>query len=354
MKKIIYMLMAAGMLAACENPLEYKPENRADELIVNALLDASQTGHTVVVAVSSTEYIRNVNSATLRCFVNGRQVATSSEPVDSFYPYEGRGSSLEFSASFKAGDLVRIEVDAEGKFSAWCEQTVPEPAIINRVDTVRIDEVSYRFDINISDVSADDEDFYRLAIYKTVEEDLYYEGSYTGHYSVSGGVFMETGGDPVLSDGAIGNSGGLFDFGSTNYFGAFSDAMFNGGSVTIRPEVKDNFDLWEYPYTAEEPFDRIVAVNKARVSLSHLPKSCYYYFKAANSLYEGTADLALEDVQIPDNIEGGIGYIGLVNSSSVEITFDSNEFDDISLYNDFSTLSTGGSFSRTRLSASSR
>ena len=55
MKKILYMMMAAALLAACDNPLEYKPESKADELVLNAHLSADEQWHTVYVAVSHTE-----------------------------------------------------------------------------------------------------------------------------------------------------------------------------------------------------------------------------------------------------------------------------------------------------------
>ena len=78
MKKIFILVMIATALAACDNPLEYKPENKADELIVNAFLDAGETSHLVQLAVSNTEYVRPVEKAELRFYVNGELKAKTS------------------------------------------------------------------------------------------------------------------------------------------------------------------------------------------------------------------------------------------------------------------------------------
>ncbi|MBR4822909.1 MAG: DUF4249 family protein, partial [Bacteroidales bacterium] len=127
MKKIYMILSAVLCLAACDNPLEYKPADKNDELIVNALMDASETSHKVSLAISCTEKVRPVQRAELRCFVNGKRVATTRQLLDNSElgdsgNWGAKTRWLCFNASFKSGDLVRIEVQADGKFSASCEQ----------------------------------------------------------------------------------------------------------------------------------------------------------------------------------------------------------------------------------------
>ena len=126
MKKIFILVMIATALAACDNPLEYKPENKADELIVNAFLDAGETSHLVQLAVSNTEYVRPVEKAELRFYVNGELKAKTSEFEDIEWYGDTAGKGMCFEASFKAGDVVRLEVDADGKVSAYGNQLIVE------------------------------------------------------------------------------------------------------------------------------------------------------------------------------------------------------------------------------------
>ena len=65
-----------------------------------------------------------------------------------------------------------------------------------------------------------------------------------------------------------------------------------------------------------EGADSVKVAVTAIVKVYSLSKPYFYCFKALNSLRSGDTDLALEDVQIPDNIEGGIGFIGIANPCS--------------------------------------
>ena len=334
MKKIFVFVMSATLLAACDNPLEYKPENRADELIVNALLDASESSHFVHLAVSSTEYVREVRDAELRCYVNGELKAKTSE-FENIEMYGGTvGAGMRFDASFKAGDLVRIEVDAEGKFFASNEQVVPEPLKINKIDTVRVKNDVYRVNVNITDVNGGEEDFYRLQMENLLEEDVYNDDKYLCHVSGQNECSLDTDNDPVLSEGHIGNDDTLFELGGNNYYGIFGDALFNGESVTLHPEVSLWLNSWLYPYDLEEEFNRVTVTYSLRVKVMHLSKRNYYYLKALNSLRDGSTDLALEDVQIPDNVEGGIGFVGISNSASRVFRLKNAVYNDLHLYDD--------------------
>ena len=82
MKRLSVIYAAAAfLLAACENPLEYRPADRRDELVVNALMEAGDGPHEVHVAVSTTTRVRPVSTAAVRCFVNGTQVAAKAAGI---------------------------------------------------------------------------------------------------------------------------------------------------------------------------------------------------------------------------------------------------------------------------------
>lgn len=318
MKKITFLLMTAALLAACENPLEYRPASKEDVLVLNGHLSADENWHTVYVAVSHTEYVSMVSAGELRCFVNDALVAkttTLSEISEAGYYGEGGAKGFIFQASFKAGDKVRIEVDADG-FKAWNEQTVPAIPTVTKVDTLSVrqrDEYGdvnncYRFDTTLKDTDPEDS-FFRLAIIDHGENIFYNKKTEIGRADTDRLLSFLADDDPVLNEGHF-DANEVFQIGATNYFGVITDNMFAGASATLKPVVgKNSFGGWSYM----EGADSVKVAVTAIVKVYSLSKPYFYCFKALNSLRSGDTDLALEDVQIPDNIEGGIGFIGIAN-----------------------------------------
>ncbi|MBR4822819.1 MAG: DUF4249 domain-containing protein [Bacteroidales bacterium] len=337
MKKIYMILSAVLCLAACDNPLEYKPADKNDELIVNALMDASETSHKVSLAISCTEKVRPVQRAELRCFVNGKRVATTRQLLDNSElgdsgNWGAKTRWLCFNASFKSGDLVRIEVQADGKFSASCEQVVPAAPNLDSAEASlekkEGDEYprKYFFEIKLKD-SADQVDYYRLCMRNHVVSTYYdREGNVISKETFRREIPMEIDNDPILNEGHIGGSGGFdFELGSPNEFGAFYDSLFDGKTATLRPAIDRAF-LASFDYQMPEHTYSVQLDFYVDVVLLKIPKRYYHYLLAMNLLRGGSDDLALEDIQIPDNIDGGIGFVGL-SSSSVETVFlESNSF----------------------------
>ena len=128
--------------------------------------------------------------------------------------------------------------------------------------------------------------------------------------------------DPILNEGHF-NADQFFEIGSTNEYGVITDNMFAGGAATLKPIVsKALFGAVEYMDEA----DSVKVSPKAIVKVFGISKSYFYYFKALNSLRSGSTDLALEDVQIPDNIEGGIGFIGIANPYTASFSLEEKSF----------------------------
>ena len=317
MKKILFVLMTAALLAACDNPLEFNPASKADMLIVNGHLTTDEEWHTVYVAVSHTEYVSMVKSGELRCYVNGSLVAKTNTltEIDSNSYYAEQGEYFTFKAPFKAGDVVRIEVDADG-FKAWNEQVVPTIPTVSRVDTVSVRQRSdwgevdncYRFDTTLKDVDPE-ESFFRLAIWDHSDAVFYKDDVEIGKTSSERMVSFFADDDPILNEGHF-DAGGFFEIGSSNQYGIITDNMFAYASATLKPIVsKTMFGAINYMDEA----DSVKVSPTAIVKVFGISKPYFYYFKALNSLRSGDTDLALEDVQIPDNIEGGLGFIGIAN-----------------------------------------
>ncbi len=331
MKKIFILVMIATALAACDNPLEYKPENKADELIVNAFLDAGETSHLVQLAVSNTEYVRPVEKAELRFYVNGELKAKTSEFEDIEWYGDTAGKGMCFEASFKAGDVVRLEVDADGKFSAYNEQVVPPAPMVLGIDTVRVNEY-LRFDFRVQDTEPA-ENYFRIKVDDHAEA-IYYDedGKELGRASHSWMKMLNIDNDPILNGGYINSGDGGFEIelGTPNTYCAFSDMQFPGASATLRPMVDANsFGLMP---ALIEGTKSATLDTYAIATIQHLPRRYFYHIKALNMLRNGSGDLALEDVQIPDNVEGGIGFVGVSSSVSARFWLGTRKYDEIIYY----------------------
>ena len=330
MKKLIIILMTAALLAACDNPLEFKPASSVDKLIVNGHLTTDEETHTVYVAVSHTEYVSMVKSGELRCYVNGSLVAKTNTLTSLDYAnyYDVGGKYFQFQAPFKAGDKVRIEVDADG-FKAWNEQVVPAAPTVSKVDTVSVRQRSewgsvddcYRFDTTVQDIDPE-ESFFRLAITDHTDAVFYKDNVEIGKTSSERLISFFADDDPILNEGHF-DAGGFFEIGSSNQYGIITDNMFAGASATLKPIVsKTSFGAIDYM----EETDSVKVSPKALVKVFGISKPYFYYFKALNSLRSGDTDLALEDVQIPDNIEGGIGFIGIANPYTASVSLGEYSF----------------------------
>jgi hypothetical protein len=343
MKKFFVIVMSAALFAACDNPLEYKPENKADELIVNAFLDSGETSHLVQIAVSSTEYVRPVEKAELRFYVNGELKARTSEFEEIEWYGDTAGKGMRFEASFKAGDVLRLEVDANGRFSAYNEQVVPPAPTVSSIDTVRVSETSneeygteyLRFDFRVRDAGPE-EDYFRIKIDSYAEAVFYdKDGKELERGSLKRMQPMKIDNDPILNGGYI-NSGsddfGL-EIGTRNTYCVFSDMQFSGASATLRPMTYANTfgGIPPMPEGAESA----VVESYAIATIMSLPQRYFYYMKALNMLQDGSDDLALEDVQIADNVEGGIGFVGVSNSVSKSFWMGTKEYDELVYYEDY-------------------
>lgn len=318
-------LAAALMFAACVNDMEYKPASMADELILNSLIDASDSLHTVYVSVSRPGEVVEAKNAGVNCFLNGVPVKTVEiEPDDEGYASFYQQRVFQFVARLKADDEITLEATANG-FKAVAKALVPVPAIIVSADTstlVRRGEEDYGterlmlFRIETKDVSPD-RDFFFLEI----GHYLYFryldgDGNVLGEGWDRNLCPLDVSDDLVLSEESIASSQGMdfFKTGSPDLYGAFQDAAFAGGSINLRPKI--SLDRLSYHFNIMPPPENAVEIELRHFigpKVSHISQRHYYYLKALDMLRDGGTDLALEDVSIPDNVDGGIGFVGISN-----------------------------------------
>ena len=314
-KKLLILLLSLAA-TGCLNDMEYTARNAEPQLVMNSLMSVGDASHEVWLGVSKPGCVDSLTGAvSVKCFINGNLAATASEQ-----PGQERLRRFVFSAPFTPGDDVRIEAEA-GSFKASASASVPTKPVLNSVDTLTVGDIysqELAFRIGMTD-TAPGADYYALRIYCKSEIELYMDDAPVDTVEFVRLCPLDTSEDLILSEDniAAANMDDMFDVGTPNTYGAFFDSQFDCGSVTLRPKV-DKWQLNSWYVDGFTLYDSSYVKPVLRVELAHIDVRQYYYLKALNSLESGTSDLALEEIAIPNNVEGGMGFVGISNSVSKE------------------------------------
>ena len=312
-KKLLILLLALG-LAGCVNDMPYTPKDTKPLLVMNSLLSVGEATHEVWLGVSKPGCVDTLTgTVSVHCHI-GTSAINATE-----MPGRQRLRRFVFSAPFSPGDELLIEA-LVGKNKATATVKVPSAPLLKSVDTLTVGDPEAQqlaFRIGMSD-NAPGADYYSLAITCTSQIEMYREGVLLGTEEFVRLCPLDTGDDLILSEDniAAANMDSMFDVGTPNLYGAFFDSQFDCGSVTLRPKV-DKWQMNSWYLTNFVPYDSCYVRPMLKVAVSHIDVRHYYYLKALNSL-EGSSDLVLEEIAIPNNIEGGIGFVGVSNTASQE------------------------------------
>ena len=344
MDKKLLILPLLLALAGCVNDMPYTPRNTEPLLIMNSLITVDSDEHEVWIGVSKPGCVDTLTGdAAVHCHINDHMGVVATEK-----PGQQRLRRFVFSAPLKPGDKLDLELLVEKKRSgetvskkASASVTVPSAPELGGIDTLTVGDSASRqlaFRIRMTDKTPG-ADYYSLAITCTSEIELYREGVLLSTEKFVRRCPLDTGDDLILSEDGIAaaNMDSMFDIGTPNYYGAFFDSQFDCSSVTLRPKV-DKSQLNSWYLTGFVPYDSCYVRPTLKVELSHIDVRHYYYLKALNSLEGGASDLVLEDVAIPSNVEGGIGFVGVSNSVSQEfslppyyglVTYDDDPYEEL-------------------------
>lgn len=315
---LLFSLLAAG----CVNDMSYTPRNTEPLLIMNSLITVDCDEHEVWVGVSKPGCVDTLTGdAAVHCHINDHMGVVATEK-----PGKQRLRRFVFSAPLEPGDKLELELLVEKKRSgetvskkASASVIVPSVPELGSIDTLSVGDSASRqlaFRIKMTD-STPGADYYSLGISCTSQIELYREGVLIGTEQFVRTCPLDTGDDLILSEDGIAaaNMDSMFDFGTPNYYGAFFDSQFDCASVTLRPKV-DWWQLKSWYLTGFIPYDSCYVRPTLKVELSHIGGRHYHYLKALNSLESGSGDLALEDIAVPSNVVGGIGFVGISNTVS--------------------------------------
>lgn len=335
MDKKLLAGLALLLAAACTNDMPYTLKDAGNKLIMNALMNNEEHSHAVILSLSRTGTTEDVTGEAKVTFsVNGEPAVEAWEggPGGILRSYWGAPRTFEFIAAFAPGDKVTVTATALGMKATSTVTLLTPPAVVS-VDTLSVNDGAVEwltFAVQMEDKTPGT-DYYSLEIHCRYRADYYdgeeFLGSDEGDYYCPGDFT----GDLILSeDGVVAGEMddlGLFDFGPVNTYGAFLDNQFDCGKAVLKPRV-NKYSLRPYLWGATingKTATRAVVYPEATVKVSHIPVRHYYYLKALNSLGGGMSDLSLEEIAIPDNVDGGIGFVGLANTVSSSFSLKSYE-----------------------------
>ena len=365
MKKILYIMLAAvaTIFAACTEDIDLRDiDDTTGILCVNGFLYSDCDSNVLYITKTGITEPKDVNNATVKMFVNGvltEEKSGADSPSDRCYCLKTK---------FSSGDVVRVEVDCDGKH-VWSEGTVPQcPKDLDVKATFVPDKMyyddwaeefekedMYRFDVSFTDISAE-RNYYRLYTKKDAyilgtryewnrweldsvlvewEGEIYYEYRYKDttyredvHISAAN-TELYINEAPELLDEEITANDEFYDGGIYNYYKVFKNSRFAGGKCNLRvfemglngydynllpPETTVIYDLADTATINEYNYTEYIGIES-------IDEDTYYYVKALNGFESGSFDNQelTGAVKMRRNVNGGSGNIALVGRTITKV-----------------------------------
>lgn len=333
MKRLLPLLSLLALLAACEKDIEFDGALTEPMLVLNAV---AQPDTTLAVQVtesrfflSSLDTFTTVKNATVALFVNGSFLENCAHSDNGLYVSTYR---------LAEGDHIRLSVAVPGLHTISAETMIPMRPVIERIDTsLSITEAypiyygyydpetqSYtgdttgwnihsRIKVTLTFKDKDQQaDYYRLVVKR--QRNYYQEGFYEQVWFTK---------DDIVFGETETGMGDILDMGSYNYYGTFTDELFDGRSYPL------TFSLDEWTYVSNEDYNggrmpkdstdaSLEDTEPYIIELQALEKS-YYLYLLTSSAYDPYSPFA-EPVQIHTNVEHGIGILGGYAGRSLKLS----------------------------------
>ncbi len=347
--------------ASCTNTIDLNVQLPEKRLILNAFLSTEDETHIVYLAERTDrrndeayQGIENVYGAEVTCYVNGEPVAAAQEYVrkDEEYPVKTKdvgpylgafGTAYYwFNATFRPGDRIRIEAK-RGDDIVYSEVVVPEPAALELTAVADTDiqitesysEPVLKFDFRIRDVAGENT-YYRVG---NADRDMdllfhFYDnlGNQTkedvaSKYTDSPKIHI--GNDPILNDGYMpGSTDNVFNsLSPSNELRIFSDSQFRDKEGTVSLSVEKS--IYQYRlFSLEKEAKRVDVKPTLKIKIESLSFETYNYYKALNAGESFGYDISflMEPIIFPTNVVGGLGFVGVSSSCSLEYEMDSSSY----------------------------
>lgn len=319
-KDLFYLfIICSALFSACENEIPFHGGTQKPQLLMRAFLEANKESNIVNLDIIDGEKIRPVANGSVTVFVNGeKREEAKVETISWSWMDTIRYCTLK--TVFQPGDFIRLEAVAQDdKYQAYAEVKIPLPMEnIIQVDTFRtrlkigygIDDCM-RYKITIKDRPGE-KNYYRLII----QENEYYkdpvtQNQYGPSISYPDIISQE---DVVLTDGHLTTADdenfGILDMVIQNKYNIFTDHRFLDATYTMKVYTR-------YSYYMSETKGLII---DAEIRLLSLPEAYYRYLRAMNCLESENYNATfMEPVIIPNNIHGGLGFVGAASETKTTV-----------------------------------
>ena len=332
MRRFIH-IFAALALAACTNDLEFKMASQPEELLLSGQLKTTAQTHTIFAAVGNSNTLRHAPDLRVLCYLNGEPVWAEKWVPDPMLGYNSIEDRYTFSASLKPGDTVRITASSlDGEYTAIAESVVPARPSVASVDTVTVSKPAtwdpkvikhyLKIDLTLDDPAG--KNWYMLQVRAKYHIVLHAEGHPDKEVDEERIPAIDSGEDPVLSEGVVISNEELFGTVTTNTYHIFSDAIFDGGKgeTSFKLDYSELSSMMNVPVSNaewDEDGNMLYKYDGARVDCTldvdvyALPQDEYNYLKALGIRSSGFFfEDFMEPTAIPDNVEGATGFIGVM------------------------------------------
>ncbi len=366
MKKERYMIPAVAgaavlllgvLLSSCEGEIPIKRESKEPLLILNAILNASDTEHAIALSRWEDDKLLGETGATVELYVNGRKVSTGVQVRDKGEEtgiYDRYANTLYIlKASLREGDVVKITAKSG---NLYVESEVPVPPAPDLLDvtfrkiiqkhsqTATLgpgeDDYSYstyEFSLNMKDHPSSD-DYYRLVAYR--EGEIRYcfeevgEAPREEREEVKDYLKYNSSSDPILTDGYASMDtqdesivSRILEITPDNDMKCFTDRLFKDKGATLTfsmdssyvkttgryvwNKIDENGDL-QFAFPTRIEMDPKVAVCLRSISFDEY---CYLRTMNAGRTVGFSLSLIAEPLSIPSNVKGGLGFFAVENES---------------------------------------
>jgi len=340
MRKTLPLCLLLSFAVSCYEEVVIPVGEGEPVLVMNAQMNNLEEEHQVLLSVSHLGKVEPLRGAEVEVYVNGAFVAEAAEISD---PYAYSASRYAFKADFHPGDEILLSARKDA-FSASSTAVVPAAAPISSVDTSSV-QMAFMNDLwEYVQLKARFKDLPGSSWYGvdcvTVDSCDYLDENGVpipglSVYGIVEHANLETGFDPVISEGAGKTAGGDLTslFAVQNSYHCFSDDPIAGQECTLRVLVEPYYYyLSEYYYEvvstremSEEEWHLLYSYprhvrRECRFRLRSMDFSQYRYLKALSNLetFGGEISFLVEPTTLPSNVEGGLGFVGVETVTEME------------------------------------
>lgn len=314
-KQFLYIfVLCLTTLISCENEIFFQQDHQEPQLLMNAFLEAGKKENKVYLRIAKDAEMVQVGNGSVKLFINGEEKETAEAKI--LWINSGLKDSLKacvLETPLNPGDHIRLEATAEnGKFHASAETEMPYPVSQIEVDTCRtLFKIDYgmtecmQYKIKINDRPGE-KNYYQLVI----QEGIYFGEELPDDWEPTNYVEIINQEDVVLTDGHMTTSDddeyNFMDMAIRNVNNVFTDRRFPDASYTLKV------------YTRY--YEPDVYVMDYAIRILSISEPMYRYLRALNCLQsEDYDETFMEPVIIPDNVEGGLGFVGASADSKIII-----------------------------------